>query len=224
MRARAAGSWRQAPAGSGRPARAEELMTVALALFAARDFAAVTIKDIARAAKVNTALIYYYFDNKEALFRATLEYAVNRALDNYRRLRERHADPVDLISDWFDTNVQLSEPIRQLVKIMLDYSSAHSQQAVMDRVIRRFYEEECNIIAGGIRRGIAQGVFRPVDAERAAAFASTHLDGVIVRSIIHRDFDLEAAMAELKSRLWAHLGYQPLRRSARRGARPRVAV
>ncbi len=196
-------------------------MTIALKLFARSDFAAVTIKDIAKAAGVNTALIYYYFDSKEALFRAAVEYAVAQALDNYRRLRERHSDPVDLIDDWFETNLQLSEPIRQLVKIMLDYASSRAQKPVVDRVIKRFYDEECAIISGGVRRGIAEGRFRPVDADQAAKFASTHLDGVMVRSMIHRDFDLAGAMADLKRMFWNHLGHRP--RSGRSGPRRRRA-
>lgn len=67
--------------------RADELMWAALDLFAERDFASVTIKDIAHAIGVNTALIYYYFESKEDLFRATVENAVVRALDNYKTLR-----------------------------------------------------------------------------------------------------------------------------------------
>ena len=62
-------------------------MAVAMDLFCERDFASVTIKDIARAAKVNSALIYYYFADKEDLFRVMIEHAILRALDNYARLK-----------------------------------------------------------------------------------------------------------------------------------------
>ncbi len=61
--------------------RAIELTATALDLFAERDFASVTIKDIANACGVNTALIYYYFTNKEDLFRATIENAITEALE-----------------------------------------------------------------------------------------------------------------------------------------------
>jgi len=198
--------------GSGKPdrrhaPRAEQLMGVALELFSIRDFGSVTIKDIASAAGVNTALIYYYFDSKEGLFGATLENAVAQALDNYRRLKERHSDPVDLIADWFDNHVQLSRPIRQLVKIMLDYSSTRTQIDVVDDVIKRFYDEEVEILAGSIRRGVQLGIFREVHPERAAHLASTHLDGIMVRSFIHRDYDIGAALAELKSLFWEYLGH-----------------
>ncbi len=210
------GSGRAAPAnreagrdGHGKvlPQRARELMMAALGLFARRDFSAVTIKEIAKVAGVNTALIYYYFDNKEDLFRATLDYAVERALENYRRLGERHSDPVDLISDWFDNHAELSEPIRELVKIMLDYRTARTQLRVVDDIINLFYDEECRIISESVRRGIAMGVFRKVDPEAAATIASTHLDGIMVRSMIHRDLDMVAAIAQLKTLFFEHLGY-----------------
>jgi AcrR family transcriptional regulator len=189
------------------PARAEELLTVALDLFSQRGFAAVTIKDIASAIGVNTALIYYYFESKEDLFRATVQDATVKALDNYRRLRERHSDPVDLIGDWFDNNLELSEPIRKLVKIMLDYANSGMQIALVDGLIKEFYAEECSILSGSIRRGIELGVFRAVDPERAALLASTHLDGIMVASMIRADFDLTAAMSDLKRVFWEHLGY-----------------
>ena len=122
--------------GEALPKRATELLAAALELFANEDFNTVTIKDIGASTGVNTALIYYYFDDKADLFAASLEYAVEQALTNYRRLRERHSDPVDLIADWFDNHVQLAKPIRQLVKIMLDYSTSRTQRGrVVDAII-----------------------------------------------------------------------------------------
>jgi AcrR family transcriptional regulator len=57
-------------------ARVEEFLATALNLFAERNFASVTIKDIAEHLGVNTALIYYYFDSKTDLFQASIEHAV----------------------------------------------------------------------------------------------------------------------------------------------------
>lgn len=186
-------------------------MAVALELFAQRDFSSVSIKDIAAAAGINTALIYYYFESKEGLFRATLENAVSLALEKYRRLREQHSDPVDLIGDWFDTQREVSGPIRQLVKIMLDYSTSRAQATVVDQVISQFYNEELAILAGSVRRGIQLGIFHSVDPDRAARFASTHLDGIFTRSMIHHDYDLSAGLDELKTLFWEYLGHEAVR-------------
>lgn len=207
-------------AARSHPARAKELMAVALDLFSRRDYADVTIKDIANAVGVNTALIYYYFDNKEHLFQAMLRHAVERALESYRRLQERHTDPVGLISAWFDTHIQLFEPIRQLVKIMLDYSVLPTaNRSVVDEIIRQFYEEERKILSVSVRRGKALGLFRNVDPEITAKLVSTHLDGIMVRSMIHRDFDIPRAIEEFESLFWEHLGSKPVRGTAGRGRR-----
>jgi AcrR family transcriptional regulator len=191
------------------PPRAAELLAAALELFSKREFSAVTIKEIGKSIGVNTALIYYYFDSKEELFRASLKYAIEEALANYQRLRERHTDPVDpvdLITDWFDTNVQSAKPIQQLIKIMLDYSTSRKQKTVVDEIIKQFYEVECGILSSGIRQGIKSGIFRQVDPDKAAQIVSTYLDGVIVRSLIHKDLNIRTVMRDLKRLFWDYLG------------------
>lgn len=191
------------------PERANELMAAALKLFSEQDFSAVTIKDIGQSVGVNTALIYYYFDDKADLFRASLQFSVDEALSNYRRLRERHSDPVDLITDWLENHIELVTPIRQLVKIMLDYSTSLSRKRMVDEAIKHFYDEECRILSEAVQRGIELKVFKSsVDPQRAAHIASTYLDGIMVRSLIHKELDIRASVLELKSLLWDHLGYQ----------------
>jgi AcrR family transcriptional regulator len=54
---------------TSRSQAADDLARIALNLFAEHHYASVTIKDIGRAAKVNTAMIYYYYADKRALFR-----------------------------------------------------------------------------------------------------------------------------------------------------------
>lgn len=186
--------------------RAEELATVALDLFAKRNFASVTIKDIARETGVNTALIYYYFESKDDLFRAVIESAVDQAFDNFRLLRERHQNPADIINDWLDNHVQLFEPIHKLVKISLDYAGAQKRVPSIDRSIRQFYDEEARMLSNCIRQGITEGIFQPVDPERLALFISTYLDGLMVRSVILPELDLEQAVEYLRMQIWESLG------------------
>ena len=187
--------------------RAEQLAVIALDLFAERNFAAVTIKDIAEVAQVNTALIYYYFKSKEDLFRAAIEYAVDQAFRNFRQLQARHDNPAHIIDDWLNNHVQLYAPIHKFVKISLDYAGSDSDIPTVDRQIRQFYEEERRILSGCICQGIEEGLFRKVDADALAISISTYLDGVMVRSVILDDFDLEQALALLRDQVRAQLGY-----------------
>ena len=60
---------------------ADELALIALELFANAHYTLVSIKDIGRAANVNSAMIYYHFKDKEDLFRAAIGCAVQEAFD-----------------------------------------------------------------------------------------------------------------------------------------------
>ena len=53
----------------------ELLVRSAIDLFAKKGYADTSIRDIGKAAKVNVALIYYYFKDKEAL----LQYIIERS-------------------------------------------------------------------------------------------------------------------------------------------------
>jgi AcrR family transcriptional regulator len=212
-----------APVSSGRkqPARAQEMMRVALDLFAERNFASVTIKDIASALGVNTALLYYYFDSKEDLFRATIETTVNEAFAHFRQLRLRHDHPAEVISDWLENHIDLFDPIHKLVKISLDYSGSQHRQASIDRSIRQFYDEESRLLSESIQQGIDTRIFRRVDPAQLAQFISGYLDGLMVRAVILPGFDLRSSVMHFRMTLWDLLGYKGRPGAARTVARKR---
>ena len=54
-------------------ARRRQLLETALPLFTEMGYRGATIRDIARAAGVNEALLYHYFKSKADLFRAVLD-------------------------------------------------------------------------------------------------------------------------------------------------------
>jgi AcrR family transcriptional regulator len=199
-----------------RPDRAGELMNAALNHFARQDFNTVTIKDIANSISVNSALIYYYFENKEALFRASLDHAADIAIARYEEISKGLTTPPEFIDAWFDNHIESGDLIRYMVKVMLDFAATHPQRDMIESGIQRFYGTERDILVKYLNEGIAQGVFGEVDVNHAAQVASTMLDGVIVRSQIQPEFDMGAAIAELKLVFWRYIGFDANRRSANR--------
>jgi TetR/AcrR family transcriptional regulator, upper aerobic nicotinate degradation pathway regulator len=197
-------------------ARVDKFLRASLDLFAESNFASVTIKDIAKALGVNTALIYYYFDSKTDLFRATIEYAVGRAFENVRALDDKSADPPTIIAAWLANHVNKFAEIHRFVKIALDFRGAHEGDPEIANTIESFYVEERKLLSKIIREGIKQGMFKPVDPIRMAVFISTHLDGCMVRSVILPDFDLRGAVNDLHRRALEMLGYSGKKRIARR--------
>ena len=204
--------------------RRREITEGALALFAERSFASVTIKDIAGKLRINPALIYYYFESKQDLFRASIEAAIFDAVAHYDGIRSSHDHPVGLINAWLESNVKLSHTISNLVKVMLDHSGLPRHLPSVDRLVKRFYEEEYRILSGAIGRGIELGVFQPVDQRRLALFASSHLDGVMVAAKIRPNFDLAQAIEDLRDVLFNKLGYDPGRSHRRPTARAHASA
>ena len=196
--------------------REEEFLHAALELFAKRNFASVTIKDIAQSLGVNTGLIYYYFKNKTDLFRATIAYAVENAFTNMRTLEENHSDPARLLSAWLNNHVDKYAEIHRFVKIALDFRGSHEGDPEIEATIASFYTKERELLSRSIRQGIKQGLFKPVDPVRTADFISTYLDGCMVRSVILQDFNLKVSVGDLQRQALEMLSAPAPRKASRR--------
>jgi len=188
--------------------RASDILAAALDLFAQRDFASVTVRDIARACGINIALIYYYFGSKEELFRASIEHAIQQAVGGYRRLRTQQTDPIAALDDWFNINVEMFDTLRQMAKVTIDYYFSTKSATSIDRLIEKLYEDERQLLAENIRDGVAQGLFRNVDPEATARFVSTHLDGLFFGTMNRRKTGIDIEMEDMRRLLWDYLGVE----------------
>jgi len=191
-----------------RRVRADDMLSNALRLFAEVGYANATVKAIADAAGINPALLYYYYENKEALFIAALRYAINAALDSHEstELIERTSDPAGVIRYWFEKNRRLVTPLSQLLKLMVEYRTAGNRIASVEKLISQFYSAEMALLSRSIRRGIRDGQFRKVDVERTAQFVSTHLDGLVISATIRPSVDVARSISHLERILFDYLG------------------
>lgn len=196
--------------------REKEFLHAALELFAKRNFASITIKDIAQSLGVNTGLIYYYFESKTDLFRATIAYAVENAFANMRTLEENHSDPAKLLAAWLNNHVDKYAEIHRFVKIALDFRGSHEGDPQIEATIASFYSRERELLARSIRQGIEQRLFTPVDPIRTANFISTYLDGCMVRSVILQDFNLKLSVTDLHRQVLEMLSAPAPQKASRR--------
>ncbi|HVI13414.1 MAG TPA: helix-turn-helix domain-containing protein, partial [Pseudolabrys sp.] len=72
--------------------RSGAILEAAQRLFSEQGYTAVSIKKIAKAARVNSGLLYYYFTNKEHLFVEALKYSARIATLDEQRSKAR--DPI----------------------------------------------------------------------------------------------------------------------------------
>jgi AcrR family transcriptional regulator len=187
----------------------DDLARIALDLFAERHFASVTIKDIGRAAQVNSAMIYYYYEDKADLFRAAIESAIDEAFNLFAEHcnKEKHENEAAAISAWFDVHVKLYKRLRNVIKISLDCKGIVGNVPEANEPIKRFYRHEREILQGLIQSGIEAGIFREVDPVPVATMISTMLDGVLARSIFLKDFEMVKTVEAFKQTIMLYLGY-----------------
>jgi AcrR family transcriptional regulator len=204
MRRKSQGAGR--PKAGSHPVEAEEaILTAALDLFAAKNFSSVRTADIAKATGFNQALIFYYFGNKEELYRRALSLAVERAFRSFRLSRASLDSPAELIFAWIDTHIREFETIAKLIKLSIDYAGTAARKPSIDRAIRTFYDDERKVLKEALQTGIASGAFAPIDAAQTATFISTYLDGVFVRAMILPEFKPVPAIRSLKTYMQSHL-------------------
>ena len=200
----------------GRPAKngqarniAKELKDVALDLFAERGYGQVTIKDIASAADVNTAMIYYYFSDKESLCRATTEDAVERVFTEFKTAISKVSEPREKIKIWLITHIELVDTLRKMVKVSLDLKSENSEAYLHNNPIDMFYDLERETLSELLNVGIERGEFREVNVDEVRRVVSTFLDGAMIRTLSRPKFDLESTVSRFLQVLMVYLTTPP---------------
>ncbi len=145
--------------------RPAEIVTAALACFHERGFAATRLEDVAARAGVTKGTIYLYFNNKEELFKAVVR---GEMIPNIERLEAAVREPASaaellrrVITVWEQHFVPSSASV--IPKLIIAESGNFPALAryYRETVVQRFFQ----LIAAIVRRGIADGSFRPVAVE-----------------------------------------------------------
>jgi TetR/AcrR family transcriptional regulator len=155
------------------------ILAAALAEFAEQGLAGARMDAIASAAGVNKALLYYYFQSKDALYGAVLD-------EFFLRLRGRIAEALD--SDrpagekilryaraHFDSVAESPYYARLFQGEMM--SAGRSGSPHLSRIVREYISPIAQSVMGVLREGTRSGVFRAVDPSQ---FAPT-----VAASIVH---------------------------------------
>src|SRR5678816_3024118 len=83
----------------------QSILRVAREEFAARGFAATRVETLARKARVNKALLYYYFGSKLGLYKHIIHDGVDRFAARMREVAEGPATAEEKVARWVDAIV-----------------------------------------------------------------------------------------------------------------------
>ena len=135
----------------------------------------------------------FYFKDKNELFRAAIDNAIQEAFLLFTRHREMgaYADANEAIRAWFDVHMILHRQLRNVIKIGIDCNCFKEALPDVMEPIRHFYVEERRILRDIFSRHESTKRLSDIESTALATLISTSLDGILTRSLLLDDFDMD---------------------------------
>lgn len=160
------------------------ILQVAESLFIEKGFHAVAVKDIAAAAGINGAQIFYYFTNKEKLLEQLLCRRIAEMIEAVRLIVDNEVvSTQDKLILLIDTYIEhgFSNP---LVLAQLFYENAVEDNAAGCLLVRDFKEQSTFLIKSVIQNGQQQG---EIKTSVNAMLVTGLITGTITAMVINKD-------------------------------------
>jgi len=155
------------------------ILDAAERLFSSRGFTATTIKMIAEESGQNSALIYYYYDSKESLYRHVLDRVVGALRSEAATRMRDDASPEEVITAVVESQVAVlaTRPNLQVLlsRELIDWKAAHAEPAIRTLAGTLFER-----IRAAIAEGQKSGAFRPELDPRFTAISVISQVGYLV--------------------------------------------
>lgn len=169
------------------------IVQVAGKLFSHFGFKKATMEEIAAATRKGKSSIYYYFKSKEEIFQAVVEKEAEELRGELKEEIAKYDDPIEQLRAY----VMLR--MRKLKKVVNFYDALKSDYLThldfIDKVRRRFDEEEIQIIREIIQNGVDNGKFDVESPDLSAVAIVTAMKGLEIPLLIQK------SQASLESRL-----------------------
>jgi len=143
----------------------EKIKQAAAELFIARGFDGARMQEIADRAGANKAMIYYYFDSKEALFNAIFSEAFANLVQMFTPVFAAEAvDPQEVIPQLVHLHLDFLGKHPEVPRMIL--REIHSGNPVVEKLLHSYFKRFGHQVQGfrdKLAEAVAAGRIRPVD-------------------------------------------------------------
>jgi AcrR family transcriptional regulator len=169
--------------------RRQQVMKVALRLFAERGYHQTSIQDILDEAAIARGTFYLYFDSKRAIFDELVDDFLRRIREVVRRvdLGEGAAPPLQQIEQNLARVMAILLQNRDLSRLALRLAEGMGIDRECDTKMAEFYERLLTLIGGALDSGQRMGLVRPCDTKVVAQAALGSLKEVVLHWIVNRE-------------------------------------
>jgi TetR/AcrR family transcriptional regulator len=139
----------------------DSILSAAQDEFAAKGLSGARVDQIARRANANKRMIYHYFGSKEALYLAALERVYEGLRGTEVTLDLNHLEPDVAIQRLVEFNFDYSRRHPELISLINNENLHRAKYLRKSKKVRDLHSPFVKLIEDILRRGVAQGVFRP---------------------------------------------------------------
>jgi len=138
----------------------DNILKAATRIFARYGYDGGSIEKISSLAKSHDRMIYYYFGSKEQLFIAVLE-GIYQRMDEAEAKAPVRADPIEALTALIRFKVAYYRRHPEFVTLLNTENLHKGRHVAKSAKAREFSSNALDLIADILRRGEAQGCFRP---------------------------------------------------------------
>jgi len=179
--------------------RLDDLLRTAVEVIVERGFGNTRTADVAKAAGVSQALVFYHFSTKEALLTQAFAYAAERDLEKLQAV--------------VDARISPTEKLRRLVRLLAPQGRSNSwliwidgwaeslRNPDLERLSRRLDLRWKEALVEVITAGVDDGSFKCDDPAGSAWRLNCLIDGLAVQLMVH-----DKAISRRQAADWMRLG------------------
>jgi AcrR family transcriptional regulator len=137
-----------------------EILQVAEQLFAEEGFDGTSVRDIAKKANINIAMISYYFGSKEKLLEALVIFRIKAMSMHLENLYQENISPLDKIDKLIAYYIQRVHQNRSIYQI-LHFELSNNKREINLQAFTEVKKNNLRFLENIIKEGQEQGVFQP---------------------------------------------------------------
>jgi len=176
-----------------------KLLASAEALLAEKSYANITIRELAQHSGVNSAMVSYYFTNKEGLFVALLDEMSSKHFTVMHAITQS-VDPIKTFIETILAMLTKNNGLARLIHHEFSTGNSTSKSTLSDIFIDRFPKKMASFIPQLVKNNTL------IKDDRKAKYAAFSLVTMLITPFIHKSIRQQAwqiSDEELQSPLWA---------------------
>ena len=174
----------------------DEILTAARSIFSKYGYKKTTLDDIAFAIKKGKSSLYYYFNSKEDIFKAVIEYESNIITKELKDNISLVKDPMKQLENFITSRYNL------LKKVVVFYDALNNDLITHLDYVRKVREKydrlEAEMIKHILQKGIDSDVFYLENIELTALAIQTAIKGIDIPLLISKEeINIEKKVKEI---------------------------